>query len=84
MSGEALAIIIAASIGAIGTMVVGILSLTVSIRQMREENTTDHGVVQERLQALRTDVAEVKDDVKSVGSRLDSHVEWHVEHSNKD
>ena len=84
MSGEALAIIIAASIGAIGTMVVGILSLTVSIRQMREENTVDHGVVQERLQALRTDVAEVKDDVKSVGTRLDSHVEWHVEHPPKD
>jgi hypothetical protein len=84
LSGEAIAIIIAASIGAIGTMVVGILSLTVSIRQMREENAVDHGVVQERLQALRTDVAEVKDDVKSVGSRLDSHVEWHVEHPNKD
>ena len=84
MNGEALAIIIAASIGAIGTIVVGILSLTVSIRQMREENSIDHGVVQERLQALRTDVAEVKDDVKSVGTRLDSHVEWHIEHPIKD
>jgi DNA anti-recombination protein RmuC len=68
----------------VGTIVVGILSLTVSIRQMREENNIDHGVVQERLQALRTDVAEVKDDVKSVGTRLDSHVEWHVEHPTKD
>jgi hypothetical protein len=84
LNGEALAIIIAASIGAIGTIVVGILSLTVSIRQMREENSIDHGVVQERLQALRTDVAEVKDDVKSVGTRLDSHVEWHIEHPIKD
>ena len=84
MSGEALAIIIAASIGAIGTIVAGILSLTASIRQMREENTLDHGVVQERLQSLKTDVAEMKDDVKSVGSRLDAHVEWHVGHSIKD
>ena len=84
MNGEALAIIIAASIGAVGTVVAGVLSLTASIRQMREENTIDHGVVQERLQSLRTDVAEMKDDVKSVGTRLDSHVEWHVEHPIKD
>jgi DNA anti-recombination protein RmuC len=84
LNGEALAIIIAASIGAIGTVMAGILSLTASIRQMREENTIDHGVVQERLQSLRTDVAEVKDDVKSVGSRLESHVEWHVKNPIKD
>lgn len=84
MNGEALAVVIAASIGAMGTIIAGILSLTASIRQMREENTVDHGIVQERLQSLRTDVAEMKDDVKSVGSRLDSHVEWHVGHPSKD
>lgn len=78
MSAE-IAVIIAAAIGAVGTIIAGIFSLSSSMRSMEKQNTIDHGVVQERLAGIREDVLEIKGDVKEVSNRLDDHVTWHLE-----
>ena len=91
MSGEALAIIIAASIGAVGTIVGGIISVIISMRQMSaetrqmaEKNDADHGIVQQRLAGIKDDLDEIKNDVKSVDARIDQHVNWHLDHPYKE
>lgn len=91
MSGEAIAIIIAAAIGTVGTIIAGIISLVVSMRQvssetrqMAEKNSADHGVVQQKLAGIKGDLDEIKNDVKSVDARIDQHVNWHLDHPYKE
>lgn len=84
MSGEAIAIIIAASIGAFGTIIAGLITLIVSFRQMSKKNADDHGVVQQKLEGIKEDVSEIKNDVKSVDNRIDQHIQWHVDNPNKE
>lgn len=84
MSGEAIAIIIAASIGAFGTIIVGLISLIISIKQMSKKNETDHGIVQSQLSGIKEDVSEIKNDVKSVDARIDNHILWHVDNPSKE
>ncbi len=80
MSSEAIAIIIAASIGAFGTVVAGIISLIISVKGMTKKNGEDHGKVQDKLEYLREDIAEIKNDVNLVGTKIDEHVTWHLDH----
>jgi cation transport regulator ChaC len=84
LSSEAIAIIIAASIGAFGTIVVGLITLIVSLRQMSKKNADDHGIVQSQLSGIKEDVSEIKNDVKSVDVRIDSHIMWHVDNPSKE
>lgn len=77
MSAE-IAVIVAAAIGAVGTIIAGIVSLSSSMKNMERQNVIDHGVVQERLSNIRDDVLEIKGDVKDVSNRLDEHVNWHL------
>jgi hypothetical protein len=78
LTGE-IAVIIAAAIGAFGTIVAGLITLIVSLKQMAKKNIEDHGMVQQRLAGIRDDVAEIKNDVKSVDARIDQHVQWHLD-----
>lgn len=81
MSAEA-AIILAAAIGAVGTIIAGIFNLSSSVKDMEKKNTIDHGAVQERLAGIKEDVLEIKSDVKDVSSRLDNHFIWHLDQKN--
>lgn len=79
LTGQSLAIIIGATIGATGTIIAGIIGVYRSVREMKEMNSHDHGVVKEKLDGLKQDVQEIKDDVKFLDSRIDDHVQWHLD-----
>lgn len=83
MSGE-IAIIIAAGIGAFGTIVAGLITVLHSVNSMSKKNEQDHGVVREKLAGIKSDIDEIKSDVKSVDNRLDSHVQWHLDNAHKE
>lgn len=78
------AVIIAAAIGAFGTIIAGLITLIVSLRQMEKKNSEDHGVVQQQLSDIKDDVHEIKNDVKSVDARIDQHVQWHLDNPQKE
>lgn len=82
MSAE-FAIITAAAIGAFGTIVAGLLGVWRSMDSMKKSNDADHGRVQEKLDGLKSDVQEIKDDVKSLDTRIDDHFIWHMNHQDK-
>lgn len=64
----AIASIIVASIGTIGTLV----GLSVKeFRSMSNKNSADHGAVMIKLN-------KVQDSVDKVGDRLDDHIDWHL------
>ena len=53
-------------------LVAGIFSVLVTIIQKaRKENKTDHDMVYNTLQ-------DIKLDVRSVGTKLDNHIDWHL------
>jgi hypothetical protein len=53
-------------------LVAGIFSVLVTlIQKTRKENKSDHNMVYSSLQDL-------KDDVRSVGDKLDGHIDWHL------
>ena len=68
-------------VGAIGA--VGAASVTglfgVLIARLRKENTEQHAANQAKLEAIGTDVCEVKGDVREVPSAQQRHLEWHAE-----
>lgn len=56
----------------IAAVITGIFSLLVAlIQKARKENKEDHGLVYESLQNLH-------EDVRSVGQKLDNHIDWHL------
>lgn len=56
----------------IGVVIAGIFSVLVSlIQKTRKENKEDHNLVYESLQNLH-------EDVRSVGDKLDNHIDWHL------
>jgi len=76
-------IIIAASIGAFGTIIAGLIGVWRSMDSMKKSNDDDHGRVQEKLDGLKTGVQEIKDDVKSLDTRIDDHFVWHINKEGK-
>lgn len=46
--------------------------LTLLIEKLRKENRRDHGYVRDRLDNIH-------EDVKNVSSRLDKHIDWHMD-----
>ena len=76
---QSIAIILAASITATATIIAGIIGVLRSVHEMKVMNTKDHGAVSEKLDGLKEDVQEIKDDVKFIDSRIDDHVQWHVD-----
>lgn len=68
-------------VGAIGA--IGAASVTglfgVLITRLRRENTEQHAANQAKLEAIGTDVIEVKGDVREVRSSQQRHLEWHAE-----
>lgn len=58
--------------GVLGVIIAGIFSVLVAlIQKTRKENKEDHNMVYESLQNLH-------DDVRSVGEKLDNHIDWHL------
>ena len=51
--------------------------LALLIEKGRRENVRDHGVVKERLDAIRDDIRGIDDDVDSIGRKLDEHIGEH-------
>lgn len=78
------ALIAAAIIGAGASIIVGLIQMTSSIRNMADKNAEDHSAVRERLMHLKDDIHEIKDGVKSVNERLNEHVSWHLDHHNSE
>ena len=79
LTSQSIAIILAASITATATIIAGIIGVLRSVHEMKVMNTKDHGAVSEKLDGLKEDVQEIKDDVKFLDSRIDDHVQWHVD-----
>lgn len=79
LTGQSLSIIIASLIGATATIIAGIIGVYRSVKEMKDLNSHDHGVVREKLDGLKQDVQEIKDDVKFLDSRIDDHVQWHLD-----
>jgi hypothetical protein len=79
LTSQSIAIILAASITATATIIAGIIGVLRSVHEMKVMNTKDHGAVSEKLDGLKEDVQEIKDDVKFIDSRIDDHVQWHVD-----
>jgi hypothetical protein len=79
LTSQSIAIILAASITATATIIAGIIGVLRSVHEMKIMNTKDHGAVSEKLDGLKEDVQEIKDDVKFLDSRIDDHVQWHVD-----
>lgn len=53
-------------------IITGIFSVLVTlIQKARKENKSDHNMVYESLQDLKT-------DVRDVGAKLDNHIDWHL------
>jgi hypothetical protein len=53
-------------------IITGIFSVLVTlIQKARKENKSDHNMVYESLQDLKT-------DVRDVGTKLDNHIDWHL------
>jgi len=53
-------------------IITGIFSVLVTlIQKARRENKSDHNMVYESLQDLKT-------DVRDVGTKLDNHIGWHL------
>jgi hypothetical protein len=51
--------------------------LALLIEKGRRENTRDHGVVKERLDALREGIRDIDTDVDYIAGKLDGHIEEH-------
>ena len=59
-------------VGVIGVVITGIFSVLVAlIQKARKENKEDHNMVYTSLQNLH-------DDVRTVGEKLDNHIDWHL------
>ena len=60
-------------VGLLGVIITGIFSVLVTlIQKARKENKQDHDMVYNSLQNLH-------DDVRSVGEKLDNHIDWHLD-----
>jgi hypothetical protein len=56
----------------VAVVITGIFSVLVAlIQKTRKENKQDHNLVYETLQNLH-------EDVRSVGEKLDDHIDWHL------
>jgi hypothetical protein len=51
--------------------------LALLIEKGRRENTRDHGVVKERLDALREGIKDIDEDVDYIAGKLDTHIADH-------
>ena len=51
--------------------------LALLIEKGRRDNNRDHGVVKERLDAIREDIRDIDSDVDYIAGKLDSHIEEH-------
>jgi hypothetical protein len=59
-------------VGVSVAIITGIFSVLVTlIQKARKENKSDHNMVYESLQDLKT-------DVRDVGTKLDNHIDWHL------
>jgi len=68
-----LAVVFAAVVAALGGIVVAIIQM----RNLAEENRTDHAMVQKRLDT-------VIDMVGKTSAKLTSHLDWHINSSTKE
>ena len=51
--------------------------LALLIEKGRRENNRDHGIVRERLDALRDGIEDIDADVDYIAGKLDAHIEDH-------
>jgi hypothetical protein len=67
-------------VGAIGAITAAVVTgLFNLVRKTVRENTNQHAANQAKLEAIGTDVIEVKGDVREVRSAQRRHLEWHAE-----
>ena len=77
---DAWAVVIAAAI----TAVCGLAGVIVKqVRDLRRENRQDHGVVMLKLNLVSRSMNAVSDKLDKVNDRLNSHIDWHLEDTDK-
>lgn len=70
--------VVVALIGGAATIIGAILGfLGVLVNKNRKENARDHSMVMQKLDTIQDDIAELDDDVKDIGGKLDSHLDDH-------
>lgn len=63
---------IAALAIALGTVI------TVLVERFRRESNKDHNEVKDLLNGISSNVTDVRDQVSDVRSRLNDHIDWHM------
>lgn len=48
------------------------------VQKSRKENTRDHGIVAERLEALREDIHDIDTDIAVIEAKIDGHINDHA------
>ena len=65
-------------LGLVGAaLITGLFTLIAS--RLRRENTAQHAANQAKLEAIGSDVCEVKEDVREVRGAQRHHLQWHAE-----
>lgn len=54
------------------------------IRMLDRHNTRQHSQNMDVLEAIKASLEEVKADVKQIDSRLERHIDWHMNQTAKD
>ena len=67
-------------IGALGTVAAALVGgvFIVLAAALRRENTAQHAANQAKLEAIGSDVCEVKEDVREVRGAQQQHLQWHA------
>lgn len=65
--------VIVALIGVVGSV------LVVLVEKGRKENARDHGIVAEKLEAIKGTLEDIDNDIAHVESKLDDHLNDHVQ-----
>ena len=67
-------------IGALGTVAAALVGgvFVVLAAALRRENTAQPAANQAKLEAIGTDVCEVKEDVREVRGAQQQHLQWHA------
>lgn len=61
------------------TIITGCFGILIAlVQKSRKENIRDHGIVAERLQALREDIHDIDADLVVIEAKIDGHINDHA------
>jgi hypothetical protein len=61
------------------TIITGCFGILIAlVQKSRKENIRDHGIVAERLEALREDIHDIDADIAVIEAKIDGHINDHA------